>query len=111
MSSSEHIKATPGYEGLDWPHPMGLAENLVDLEQHAADFDNRVGFTYSILDGAEVIGCLYLYPSDASAHDVDVRSWVREDRATMDVVVWRAVTDWLSAEWPFDNPRYADRLE
>jgi hypothetical protein len=36
---------------------------------------------------------------------------VREDRATMDVVVWRAVTDWLSAEWPFDNPRYADRLE
>jgi hypothetical protein len=39
---------------------MTLAENHDDLERHAHDFRERSGFTYSILDGDEVIGCVYI---------------------------------------------------
>jgi hypothetical protein len=33
MSSIEHIHATPGFGDSDWPAPMSLAENLLDLER------------------------------------------------------------------------------
>ena len=42
---------------------MSLEENLADLERHARDFADRTGFTYSVLDGDDVIGCVYVYPS------------------------------------------------
>ena len=44
---------------------MTPEENLSDLEQHAQDFRDRVGFTYTVLDPVDrdVIGCVYLYPS------------------------------------------------
>ena len=81
-SSIGHILATPGF-GSRWPYEMTLDDNRLDLERHAADFANRVGFTYTVLapEGDEVIGCVYIYPSDDGAHDTRVRSWVRVDRA------------------------------
>lgn len=109
MSSVEHIRSTPGFDDLDWPHPMSLADNLSDLMEHAADFEDRTGFTYSILRGDEVIGCLYIYPCTAPAHDAAVRSWVRESVAGLDAEVWTAVTDWLLTSWPFSSPHYAPR--
>lgn len=111
MSSIEHIRSTPGFEESDWPHPMSLQENLSDLVKHADDFERRTGFTYSILHGDEVIGCLYIYPSTSSSHDADVRSWVSESVADLDAVVWSTVTDWLSTDWPFRNPHYSPRPE
>lgn len=108
-SSIEHIRDTPGFQDWDWPAPMTLDENLADLEGHAADFDNRTGFTYSILDGQEVIGCIYIYPSPESGHDAAVRSWVRASRADMDRVIWERVSEWLATAWPFSTPSYADR--
>ena len=43
---------------------MSLAENLADLEMHERDFENRAGFTYTVLDpeSGDVIGCVYIYP-------------------------------------------------
>ncbi len=38
--------------GASWPHQMGLAENLRDLERHAQDFIARRGFTYTVLSTA-----------------------------------------------------------
>jgi hypothetical protein len=107
MSSIDHIKSTPGFEGSDWPAPMSLEANLADLERHARDFSSRGGFTYSMLAGEEVIGCLYIYPGDDDRHDASVASWVRESRSEMDAAVRRAVAAWLAAAWPFENPRYA----
>lgn len=65
-SSIEHIRATPGYPDGDWP-PIGgmtLDANHADLVRHAADFEARTGFTFTVLDptDADVIGCVYLYP-------------------------------------------------
>lgn len=109
MSSIDHIKATPGFEKWDWPSPMSLDENLSDLVGHAKDFDNRMGFTYSVLEGDDVIGCLYIYPSNEPGCDAAVRSWVRQSRSELDFVVWRTVSDWLAETWPFDSPCYAAR--
>jgi len=87
-SSMEHIAATPGFE----------------------DFANRAGFTYTVLAGDDdrVVGCVYIYPAD-SAGVADVRSWVRADRADLDVPLHDAVAFWLTDAWPFEAVSYAPR--
>jgi hypothetical protein len=110
-SSVEHIRNTPGWEKSSWPDDRDLAKNLDDLQGHADDFANRTGFTYTVLDPAtgDVIGCVYIYPDKTGEHDAKVLSWVRASRAELDVPLWRAVTDWLDADWPFERPAYAER--
>ncbi len=106
MSSIDRIKAIPAFKGASWPVPMSLEQNLSDLRGHARDFVNRDGFTYSILDGDEVIGCVYIYPSSDPGADADMRWWVTATRSAMAAVVGPAFADWLEAEWPFVNPSY-----
>ncbi len=112
MSSIEHIRATAGYTGGDWPpvDGMSIEANLADLVRHARDFETRRGFTFTVLDAADgdVIGCVYLYPS-AGEHDVDVRSWVRADRAELDAPLAAAVARWIDADWPWSHPDRAGR--
>jgi hypothetical protein len=112
MSSIDHIRATPGFEPPDdWPRPMSLEANLADLEMHARHFDDREGFTYSILDGNDVIGCVYIYPSQETDCDASVSSWVRVTRAALDPVVYRSLSAWIAEVWLFGNPCYAARPE
>lgn len=111
MSSIDHIHATPGMTWEGWPAPMTLEENLADLETHSREFKDRTAFTYSVLDGDDVIGCVYIYPGRHGAHDAHVRSWVRVTRTEMDGVVWRAVSDWLAGVWPFKSVLYEPRAE
>jgi hypothetical protein len=118
-ASIGHIRATPGFARGNWPHQMSLAENLRDLERHAADFAARRGFTYTVLSipGDEVIGCVYIYPPRGQGQDqpsageprADVQSWVRADRAALDPVLYRAVRSWLDRDWPFRTVEYAPR--
>ena len=112
-SSIEHIRATPGFAGRDWPPPEGmtLARNRADLEQHARDFAERSGFTYSVLepDGDDVLGCVYIYPARDGEHDADVRSWVRASAAHLDAPLHAAVSGWLAERWPFERVAYAPR--
>jgi hypothetical protein len=110
-SSMAHIHATPGWADHEWPIPMTLEQNLGDLVRHAADFVDRTGFTYTVLDPStrEVIGCLYLYPAKRDGFDVRVSSWVRADRAELDAPLYQSVTAWLAASWPFTAPDYAAR--
>lgn len=110
-SSIEHIRSTPGYPDGGWPPPAGmsLAENLADLTRHAADFEARMGFTFTVLEPSvdEVVGCVYLYPSASSEHDVEVRTWVTATSADLDGVLADVVAAWLSDVWPWERP---DRL-
>ena len=110
-SSADHIHGTPGFAESTWPREMTLEENLRDLERHADEFERRVGFTYTVLDrsGGDVVGCVYVYPHLDGMHDAHVTSWVRASRAELDVPLWRAVSDWLAAEWPFERVEYAAR--
>ena len=117
-SSISHIRATPGFEGRRWPRSdMTLAENLGDLQRHASDFAARSGFTYTVraLGSGEIIGCVYIYPAAdgaagaSGASGAEVRSWVSADRASLDVVLYDAVSGWLRSAWPFTAVRYAPR--
>jgi len=109
-SSMEHIHATPGWEKSSWPRDMSLEENCADLQRHADDFENRSGFTYTVLEpGGEVVGCVYIYPLSNGSQDARVLSWVRASRADLDGPVWQVVSDWLATEWPFENVDYAPR--
>lgn len=110
-SSVEHIHATPGWEESSWPDGRTEDENLRDLERHADDFRKRVGFTYTVLDrrSGDVIGCVYIYPLSGSEYDARVLSWVRESHADLDPRLWRAVSEWIASEWPFEKVDYARR--
>ena len=110
-SSREHIHETPGWETSRWPDDRSLADNLRDLQRHADDFERRRGFTYTVLDpgDGDVIGCVYIYPDKEEQHDASVHSWVRASRAELDVPLWRAVSDWLADDWPFERVAYAER--
>jgi RimJ/RimL family protein N-acetyltransferase len=110
-SSLQHIHATPGWEGSSWPDERTAEDNLRDLERHANDFRNRVGFTYTVLERGsdEVIGCVYIYPLPDSEYDARVLSWVRGSHADLDRTLWRAVSEWIAADWPFEKIDYANR--
>ena len=110
-SSLDHIVATPGFPWGSWPHEMTADENRADLERHAEDFRARTGFTYTVLDptSRDVIGCVYIYPVRDSAADAQARSWVRASHAQLDAPLWRAVSEWLAADWPFASVEYAPR--
>ncbi|MEV6975863.1 N-acetyltransferase [Kitasatospora sp. NPDC093806] len=110
--SIEHIRATPGFEHGHWPpvDGMTLDRNLADLRRHAADFEARRGFTYTVreLPGDAVIGCVYVCPDRTEQAVAKVSSWVRADRAGLDAPLHRAVSAWL-ADWPLREVRYAPR--
>jgi hypothetical protein len=107
MSSIEHIRSTPGFADGGWPPADGmtLEANLADLQRHADDFANRTGFTFTVLDpgDGDVIGCVYLYPSRSDDWDVTAHSWVRADRAALDVPLADAVAHWLATDWPWER--------
>ncbi len=111
-ASIEHIRQTPGFAGRSWPdRPMSLAQNAADIASHARDFADRTGFAYTVLELAtgDVIGCVYFYPPRRDGYDVDVRSWVRADRAGLDKPLHDLVRRWLAEAWPFTRPDYASR--
>ena len=87
--------------------PMTLEENLADMQMHADEFVARTGYTYSILDGDQVIGCVYGYPpGDVAGVDAKVRSWVRASHAALDTTVRDQLNTWLLTAWPFTTIRY-----
>jgi hypothetical protein len=42
-------------------------------------------------------------------HDACALSWVRESHADLDEPLWRTVSEWLEADWPFATGEYAPR--
>jgi len=107
MSSIAYIRATPGFPDGNWPplEGMSLERNLEDLRRHAADFNARAGFTFTVLEPVtrDVIGCVYIYPSKSPDVDVTVQSWVRSSHAELDLPLADAVAAWLAAEWPWER--------
>ena len=112
-SSMQHIHDTPGFATSRWPHEMtNRPEPRRPASATQRDFQARTGFTYTVLgDDDDVIGCVYIYllkpgPEPGAAL---VESWVRADRAELDVPLHRAVSDWLACDWPFRGVDYAAR--
>jgi len=93
------------------PFVPTVAQNLVDLGWHQKEFELRRSFAYTVVapDESEVLGCVYLDPSDT--HDAHVRMWVRLSafEAGLDPVLEAAVREWVARRWPFECVTYAER--
>ena len=103
--------------GGRWPHPgFTLAENLVDLDGHEADFEARRGFTYTVLDPRQTrcLGCVYVYPLEDEDEDEDGDSvdrdheamvwfWIRPDGVAddLDRRLLAALMPWLHRDFAF----------
>jgi RimJ/RimL family protein N-acetyltransferase len=96
------------------PRPMfvpTVAQNLVDLGWHQKEFELRRSFAYTVVapDESEVLGCVYLYPSET--HDAHIRLWVRQSAwdAGLDPELEEAVREWVATRWPFERVTFDDR--
>ena len=93
------------------PFVSTVAKNLVDLGWHQKEFELRRSFAFTVVapDESEVLGCVYLYPSET--HDVRVSLWVTGSAFAdgLDPVLEAAVRDWVAACWPFERVTFAER--
>jgi hypothetical protein len=85
--------------------------NLVDLGWHQKEFELRRSFAYTVVapDESQVLGCVYLNPSES--HDARITFWVRRSafEAGLDPVLEDAVREWVATRWPFERVSYAER--
>jgi hypothetical protein len=93
------------------PFVSTVAENLVDLGWHQKEFELKRSFAYTVVapDESQVLGCVYLTPSET--HDARVRMWVRRSAWAegLDPLVEAALRDWLAHEWPFREVDWGER--
>ncbi len=93
------------------PFVATVAENLVDLGWHQKEFELRRSFAYTVVapDESQVLGCVYLYPSET--HDVSVKLWVRRSAFAdgLDPHLEATVREWVATRWPFERVTFAER--
>jgi hypothetical protein len=108
----EAINDRVDHEGLPQaPFVDTIALNLVDLGWHQKEFELRRSFAYTVVapDESQVLGCVYVNPSET--HDARVTLWVRKSafEAGLDPVLEGAVRDWIATAWPFERVTFAAR--
>ena len=123
LSSKEMLRL---WSGSPWPwEGFSLEDNLKDLQWHEREHQERVAFTYTILDATEssCLGCVYIRPlADLAADNPDeleyvaadvamIRFWVRAacvadglDRRVLD-----ALWAWFAEHWLFSRVLFHTR--
>lgn len=97
-SSIRYISSIPGF-GETWPiRVYTLAENLADLAEHAQHHAAGLDYAWTILapGSREVIGCLYVKPTDAGPA---ATWWLSEASAALTPDLDALVVAWLKT-WP-----------
>jgi hypothetical protein len=112
VTSEERLRTV--YEpGGDWPSGLTLEQNIIELGWHQAEFQLRTSFAYTVvsLDEAEVLGCVYIYPSLKDEYDAEITLWVRQSRVAeeLDQHLFETVEPWIAEVWPFEKPAYPGR--
>ncbi|NCG18089.1 MAG: hypothetical protein GWP91_03635 [Rhodobacterales bacterium] len=83
-----------------WPGPdFSLADNVADLANHYAEFQQREAFAYSVLTTESCIGCVYIEPWKEGAQ---LAFWVVDEALPIEGDVVTGVLDWLEL-WPFER--------
>ena len=113
MSSKENLRKIFSPQD-DWPRDgMTLEDNFKDLQGHQEDFDQRRGFTYTVVSPSEDIclGCVYIYPWKGKQYDVQVYFWVRDIAIPIDLEkqLDHHLHHWLVETWPFRSPAFPGR--
>ncbi len=112
MSSREQLRR---WSQTTWPvDEFTVAENLKDLERHEQEHDERVAFTFTVLnpEGTRCLGCVYITPLGEYAKDLYVNAsyatrvgfWVRTSELVngLDEHLLITLRNWFATEWPFD---------
>lgn len=124
METREYLRL---WEQSTWPDDDFTVEanrkDLVDLEQRHAE---HRAFTYTVLDpdGTECLGCVYLFPTNATflarstvtpvrddewaSVDAVIYFWVRLSRIAkgMDERLLAALREWFAEEWKLERTVY-----
>ncbi len=112
MESEERLRTVFVPSGT-WPVGLTLEQNIADLGWHQTEFRMRTSFAYTVvsLDEAEVLGCLYIYPTSVAGFDAKITMWVREGQVEhgLDDHLFQTVCHWIEEAWPFENPAYPGR--
>lgn len=121
MESQEQLRT---FEAGSWPAPdFRLDQNLEDLERHAREHRERVGFTYTVMnpEGTRCEGCVYINSwermlgsrhIDATIDDVSVGEheavvtfWARTSglERDLDRQLLDGLLRWFGDDWAFSR--------
>jgi RimJ/RimL family protein N-acetyltransferase len=116
------------WSGSSWPAGgFTLDDNLKDLQWHWREHQERVAFTYTVLDPTRetCLGCVYLRPlaeltaanpkqlTNVAADETVVRFWIRSSRLNsgLEQELLDTLMRWLGDDWPFSRVLYESRDE
>lgn len=110
MGSRERLWSIYG-EAWGWPPAEMTAEqDREDLQHHADEMESHESFNYALLDAdeSELIGCVYIDPTDKAGADADISWWVRDEFVGSEVerALDEFVPAWIAERWPLQEPRY-----
>lgn len=110
MGSRERLWSLYG-EAWGWPPATMTAEqDRADLQRHADEMQTHESFNFALFDAneTELIGCVYIDPSDDNAADADISWWVRDEYVgtELESALDEFVPLWIAHDWPLKAPRY-----
>ena len=98
-SSEDHLRGVFGNRNT-WPAGLTRARDLADLGWHETEFNLRTSFAYTVmsLDERLCLGCVYIYPSRATAYGAMCTMWVRASMVAegLDGDLFETVRNWLA---------------
>ncbi|MFX0169775.1 MAG: GNAT family N-acetyltransferase [Candidatus Hodarchaeota archaeon] len=95
-----------------WPSDdFTLEMNRKDLERHEREHDERIAFTYTVLDPTERIclGCAYIHHLKEGPmkgdHVAQLRFWIRQPYLNQDFdrLLLKYLIDWFKNDWAFSH--------
>jgi RimJ/RimL family protein N-acetyltransferase len=113
MGSRDRLWSIYG-EAWGWPPAdMTAEQDREDLQHHADEIEAHESFNYALFDEAEteLIGCVYIDPTDKAGADADISWWVRDEYvgSQLESDLDAFVPAWIAAHWPLERPRYVGR--
>lgn len=113
MGSQQRLR---GIFGTVWgwpPSTITIEEDREDLLHHERKIAAHLSSNDALLDDdeTELLGCVYIDPSEKVRADAEVSWWVRDEYLGTDVEgsLNRLVPKWLASSWPFTSVRYVGR--
>lgn len=113
MGSRERLWSIFG-DAWGWP-PAGMTreQDREDLARHADETARHESFNYALFDDAEtaLLGCVYIDPPEKRGADAEISWWVVDALvgSAVEAALDRLVPRWVSADWPFRQPRFIGR--
>ncbi|MGJ8720230.1 MAG: GNAT family N-acetyltransferase [Salinibacterium amurskyense] len=110
MGSRERLWSIYG-EAWGWPPASMTAEqDRADLQRHADEMQTNESFNFALFDAdeTELIGCVYIDPSEDETADADISWWVRDEYVgtELEAALNEFVPAWIERDWPLANPRF-----